>query len=280
MSGARDVEDAVARHYGRGTLLQLIQEGLRKLGRADGAISPDDLAGVDEFHMGGRQATEQLALSLVPTAHMHLLDIGCGIGGPARYFAHRFGCRVTGIDLTPEFVATAEALTRMTGLAGRVTFRQASASRLPFEPRSFEAAMLVHVGMNIPDKQAVFVQAARVLKPGGRFIVYDAMRLAPGELVFPLPWARLPENSFLAGRDEYRDGLESAGFEITEDENLAALAIEVFRQVRERMAAPEGPPPLNLPMLIGPEAPIMLANLMRTLDAGILAPVRMTCRRA
>src|SRR3546814_3455016 len=116
---------------------------------------------------------------------MSLLDIGCGLGGAARHFARACGCTVTGVDLTPEYVAVAEALTRMVGQADRVAFRAGSALDLPFEAASFDAATLLHVGMNIPDKDRLCAEAARVLKPGGVFGVYDGMRVGDGALTFP-----------------------------------------------------------------------------------------------
>ena len=120
---------------------------------------------------------------------MHLLDVGSGIGGPARTFADAFGCRVTGVDLTEEFVEAANALTRRCGLSDRVSFRQASALALPFADASFDAATLIHVGMNIEDKAGLFAEVRRVLKPDARFGVYDIMRVAEGEIPYPMPWA-------------------------------------------------------------------------------------------
>lgn len=273
------IDDAVARHYTRGSLLETIRGGLQTMGLTLDRIVPDDLAGVDEFHMGARRATEELAAALSLTSDMHVLDIGSGIGGPARYLASRFGCRVTGIDLTPEFVATADELTRMTGLADRATFQVGSATALPFADHSFDAATVLHVGMNIPDKAALFAEAARVVRPGSLFAVYDAMRLAPGELAFPMPWARSAETSFVAGRADYRRGLEAAGFEIVADDDRRELALDMFAQMRARMTSGEPPPPLSLLTLVGPEAPAMFANLAAAVGAGIVAPVRMLARR-
>src|SRR5689334_24528961 len=144
---------------------------------------------------------------------MHLLDVGCGIGGPARYFAGR-GCQVTGIDLTEEFVRVAESLTRRVKLDQTVKFRQASALELPFASDTFDGAYEIHVGMNIADKAGVFREVARVLKPNARFAIYDLMRSAEGALAFPVPWAQTQETSFVASMEEYRQGLEGAGFRI------------------------------------------------------------------
>lgn len=274
------VGDRVAGHYSRGgALLGLIEDGLRAMGRPLEGLDPDDLAGVDEFHMGGRPATERVAAALGPMAGWRVLDVGCGIGGPARYLARHHGCRVTGIDLTPEFVETAEALTRMTGLSDRVGFRLGDGGFLPFKKAEFDAATLLHVGMNVADKPALFAEVARVVRPGGGFAVYDAMRVGPGDFAFPVPWARTAETSFVASPDDYRRDLDAAGFEVAAEEDLRGPAIEMFGRMSARLAAGEPLPPLNLPLLIGPEAPTMLGNLVAALKAGQVAPVLMVCRR-
>jgi ubiquinone/menaquinone biosynthesis C-methylase UbiE len=273
------IDDEVARHYTRGSLLDMIRGGLQQMGRKPERIDPDDLAGVDEFHMGARRASEELATALSPTSDQHVLDIGSGIGGPARYLVSRFGCRVTGIDLTPEFVAIADELTRMTGLADRAGFQVGSAAALPFADHSFDAATMLHVGMNIPDKEAAFAEAARVVRPGSLFIVYDAMRLAPGELAYPMPWARSAETSFVAEPADYRRWLEAAGFAIVGEEDRRELALDMFAQMRARLDSGEPPPPLSLLTLIGPDAPRMFGNLAQAVGAGAVAPVRILARR-
>jgi len=170
------------------------------------------LAPVDEFHIGGRQATADLAAQVEFGAGLHLLDIGCGLGGASRYFAHERGCRVTGIDLTEEYVRVAEALARRVGLENRVSYRHGSALDLPFAPETFDGAYMLHVGMNIEDKKTAFAEVRRVLRPGGNFAIYVVMRESgEGELSFPVPWAASPEASFVEGAATYRRLLECAG---------------------------------------------------------------------
>lgn len=272
------LEEQVARHYTHGALGAAIDSGLQVLGRRADDLSDADLAGMDEFHMGGREATDALAQQLDLKPATSLLDIGCGIGGAARFFARQFGCRATGIDLTPEYVETAGALTRRLGLADRVEFRVGSALELPFADGSFDAATLLHVGMNIPDKGRLAAEAARVLKRGGVFAVFDVMQTAPGPIEYPVPWAADATTSFLAIPDEYRAALRAAGFEVTGERDQRKMALDFFARVRARLAA-SGPPPLGLHVLMGADAPVKIANVVALLDAGTIAPVEMIARR-
>jgi ubiquinone/menaquinone biosynthesis C-methylase UbiE len=209
---------------------------------------------------------------------LSLLDIGSGIGGPARFFASQYGCSVVGIDLTPEYVAVAERLTRMVGLTDRVRFRVGSATDLPFDEASFERATLLHVGMNVPDKGALCAEAARVLKPAGVFAVYEVMRTGEGDLIFPVAWADTAATSFVADPVTYRRALEAAGFEVMAEEDRRDPALEFFHRMRARHAE-SGLPPLGLHLHMGPDAPRKVANMIANLERGVVAPVEMICRR-
>ena len=164
-----NTEQQVATHYTHGSLLQTILNALTRMGKDPERFAATDLATGDELHLGWLPATAALAKDLGLAPGMHVLDVGSGIGGPARYFADAHQCRVTGIDLTEEFVATATDLTRRCGLSDLVTFRQGSALDLPFDAATFDAATLIHVGMNIKDKARLFGEVRRVLKSGAPF---------------------------------------------------------------------------------------------------------------
>jgi SAM-dependent methyltransferase len=206
-----DVEQSVAQHYGHGSLERTILDALAALGKGLDRLTPADLAPVDEFHIGGRKATADFAVQSEIKPGMHLLDIGCGLGGASRYFALERGCRVTGIDLTEEYVQVAQSLARRIGLDRQVSYRQGSALALPFPPGEFDGAYMLHVGMNIQDKRQLFAEARRVLKPGGIFGIYDVMREGKGDLKFPVPWAQSPETSFVESAPTYRRLLDDAG---------------------------------------------------------------------
>lgn len=273
----KTTEDEVARYWTHGSLERAIRDGLSAMGCDLDSVQPDDLAAVDEFHMGGREATVRLAERMGLEPGMAVLDIGCGIGGPARFIARQYGCAVVGVDLTPEYVAVAETLTRMVGLADRVTFRVGSATDPLFEAARFDAATLLHVGMNVPDKERLCAAAARVLRPGSVFVVYDVMRVGEGELMFPVPWAATPAMSFVADPATYRQALEAAGFEVTAQTDRRNLALEFFARIKARVAE-NGPPPLGVHLLMGPDASQKVANMVANLERGIVAPIEMICR--
>jgi ubiquinone/menaquinone biosynthesis C-methylase UbiE len=267
-----NVEQQVSAYYTRGELEEIILSKLREAGKNLDQLNTADIAALDEFHLGGRESTEALAGFMELRPGMQLLDIGCGIGGPARYFAER-GCRVTGVDLTPDFLRVAESLTRLLKLDDRLTFRQASGLELPFESASFDGAYEIHVGMNIPDKAGVFREVARVLKPGGRFAIFDLMRSGEGTLQFPVPWAKTPETSFVESLGDYRRALESAGLRVVHERSRKQFAVEFMQRVFAQAAS--GPPVLGVHLLMGEQAPVMLKNVYAALVAGILEPVEL-----
>ena len=271
-------DEDVARHWSHGSLEQAIRDGLLVAGVSPDRVRPDDLAPVDEFHMGGREATVHLAEQMGLGPRMSILDIGCGIGGPARFFAGHYGCSAVGIDVTPEYIAVAEALTRMTALAAQVTFRVGSATALPFEESCFDAATLIHVGMNIPDKDRLCAEAARVLRPGGVFGIYEVVRTGEGEIKYPVPWADTAALSFLATSAAYRQALERAGFAVVTEEDRRAFALDFFHQARARLTGSK-PPPLGIHIHMGPTAPAKIANVIENLEKGLIAPFETICRR-
>jgi SAM-dependent methyltransferase len=272
-----DIETAVSEHYGSQNLLERIVARLGDMGIAPEDVTPDDLAPVDELHVGGRAATEYAVLRLGPLKGDQVLDIGCGIGGAARYLAAHVGCRVTGIDLTPEFIAVARALSQMTGLQEQTAFEVASALDMPFEVGAFDAAITLHVAMNIPDRAGLYAEAARVLKPGGRLCVYDVMRKGEGAVPYPMPWAEGPETSHLTTPGEMADLLEGAGFEVELTEDRADFAKDFFR--RSFAAMQGGPKPLGPHLIMGANAREKLENISGAVSEGLLAPVLMMARR-
>jgi SAM-dependent methyltransferase len=272
-------EEAVVRHYARGGLEAAIMQALEGAGVDTVRLTRADLHAVDEFHMGWHAATEGLGRALRLAPGTALLDVGSGLGGPARHFAEAHGCDVTGLDLTPDFVAAATGLTRRTGLADRVRFVEGSALAMPFEDGRFDAASLIHVGMNIADKPRLFAEIRRVLRPGGRLAVYDLMRTGPGEITMPMPWASTAEASFVEPQETYVAALTGAGFRPGPAENRGARVLEQYRAMRARAAA-EGVPLVGLHIVIGPDAGERVARLAGHIEAGVLAPIEILAEAA
>jgi ubiquinone/menaquinone biosynthesis C-methylase UbiE len=271
-------EQRVADHYTNGALQAVIAAGWDKLRAASDAAPLDQLAGVDEFHIGGRAATEMVCARMELSPGLKVLDVGCGLGGAARFMAARHGVHVEGIDLTPEYVEVGNGLTRAVGLADSVRLTRASALSLPQGDASFNRASLFHVGMNIEDKPALFAEIGRVLKPGGLLAVYDVMRIGDGDLDFPVAWAQDRSTSFVATVADYRAAIEAAGLAVRSAEDKKDLALEFFARMRARMAE-SGPPPLGLHLLMGEDAGLKAANMAANIAKGALAPVLMLAQK-
>ncbi len=275
-----DIETAVARHYGNAELLARILAGLEASGADLDRLRPDDLAPVDEFHIGGREATAHAVAKLTLNAQSHLLDIGCGIGGAVRYIAAEIGCRVTGVDLTPEFIDVARRLTELTGLDGKIAYDCASALDMPFEDGVFDAAITLHVAMNIRERAALYGEIARVMKPGAALCIYDVMKAGAGELTYPVPWAESPETSHLTTADEMRGLLDVAGFDVGEVEDRSVFARAFFHRALAAAAASDGgPPPLGVHLILGASAAEMFRNMLANIEAGHIAPIQMIATR-
>jgi len=272
------VERQVVEHYGLDNLTEQILAALDQGGVDREHASTEDLAPIDEFHIGGRPATLHFASMLSFPAGGRVLDVGCGIGGAARYFAEHFDCHVTGIDLVPEYIDVARVLSERTQTEHRVAFEEASALDMQFEAEHFDAAYTIHVAMNIRDREGLYREVSRVLKPGALFGIYDVMRGESEGLVFPLPWATTEESSHLTSPDELRALLADAGFEVLEFADRRAFGIEFFQRMRARIAE-GGLPPLGMHILMGETFRDKVAHLVDGMEKGCILPAVMIARK-
>jgi len=272
------VNESVQAHYTRSGLGDLILAALEKAGKDLSRLTPEDLAPIDEFHIRGRTATLELARAARVDSTKRVLDVGSGVGGTSRCLAREFGCRVTGIDLTDEYCRAAAMLSDRIGLTDLVDYRQGDATSLPFPDGSFDIVWTAHVAMNIPDKPKLYQEMYRVLKPGGTLAIYDVLAGPSGPVLFPVPWARTPESSFLATPDELRSLLEEAGFNIEAWSDTTNAARAWFVALAEKIRK-EGMPPLGFHVLLGSDFPAMAQNQRRNLEEARIALAQIVARR-
>jgi len=258
----------VSDHYGGDGLEARIARAMTEAGMGDQAIDWRLLAPLDQFHVRGLAASQELAEGLGLRPGASILDVGSGLGGPARHLASVFGCQVTGVDLNPAFVDVARMLANRTGLTASVVFRQADALDLPFADASFDHAWTQHVAMNIQDKASLYRSIRRVLKPGGRLAIYDVVQGGGEPLIFPVPWASAPDISFLATPESMRRDLAETGFAERAWSDKTELGLAWFAEQQAARQSGSAPGPLGLQVVMGPQMAIMAANLARNLAEG------------
>ena len=269
----------VAAHYSRGSLLARLNAALTEDGVDPDHPSMDALAPYDQFHGRGLEATLEIAGLMQAGPADHILDIGSGIGGPARYFANRFGCRVTGIDLTPEFCDVARHLTRLLKLEDRIKFEVGDALAMPFANASFDGAYSMNVSMNIADKSAFYREIRRVLKPGAWLVLSEIAKGEGGELEYPTPWASSARTSFLSTPEETRRGLSEAGFDVIRLHSTLEEARAYSARARAMVERGEKPPHRAVMLIHGEIATPALANTSRGLLEGRIVPIEVLSRK-
>ena len=270
----------VANHYTRGDLLSAIRAGVEKLGKTPETVTIEDLAPVDEFHIGGRMATRSFLDQIGIRPEDHVLDVGCGIGGASRFAARTYGCQVTGMDLTEEYVETGNTLCSWLGLENRVKLSQGNALAMNLPDATVDKAFMLHVGMNIPDKASLVMEVWRVLRPGGVFGIYDIMEVGGDQLKYPVPWATVAKASSLASPAIYKHSLMAAGFQIVSERDRREFALDFFERLKANSALADGPPPLGLLILMGKEAPTKVQNMIENVSRNRVAPIELIARKA
>ena len=275
-----EVRAHVETHYTRPQIGDAILAALKAAGKDIDHLTTDDLAPVDEFHSRRRTATVELAALLAPAATDHIIDVGCGIGGPSRFLAATYGCRVTGLDLTAEFCRVAADLTRRAGFADRVEFRHGDATAMPFADRSFDLAWLQNASMNIADRDRLYGEIRRILKPGGRFALQDVTAGPGGAPYYPVPWAREARISFLLPPETTRAKLEAAGFRILIWQDKTAIAIaEALAERAKAKANPSPPPSLGIHLILGADFAAMMKNSLPNLEEGRIGLINAVLER-
>ena len=260
---AEDV-GAIERNYGRNGLIARTLAAINAAGLDPDALTRDDLQPMDEFHIRGRIATRELAALTHLALDTHVLDVGCGVGGPARTLAAEFGCRVTGLDLIADYCQLAEFLTAATGLSDQITVRCGSALEMPFDDGVFDAAWMQHVSMNIEGKERLFGEIHRVLRSQGVLALHEVYAGPAGSRHYPVPWAADASIDFLVTQEETRRTIEATGLREIEWTDVTEKSREWFRNMlAARRSGP--PPPLGLHLLVS-DFPARAANVLRNLE--------------
>jgi ubiquinone/menaquinone biosynthesis C-methylase UbiE len=262
-----ETDERVSRHYGWSGLTQSIEEEIRRKGIDPPRVTVDELAPVDNYHWHRLAGTLALARAAGISAADRVLDVGGGIGGPARQLAQRYGCRVTVLDLTAEYCAVGEQLTAWTKLEGQVSFVCATALAMPFPDSSFDVVWTQHASMNIADKAGLYREMARVVRVGGRLAFFDVLAGPNQPIHFPVPWASDPSFNFLLTPEETRTLIARSGFR-----EIAWMTGEALEAELDRADAPTGrpspDPSLDPGLLNGPDGPQMGANVARNSAEG------------
>jgi ubiquinone/menaquinone biosynthesis C-methylase UbiE len=269
----------ISRHYSRGDLLSRLNAALKEDGIDPGKPTLEALAPYDQFHGRGLEATDEIAGLMPAGPSDHILDIGSGIGGPARYFATRFGCRVTGIDLTEEFCEVARHLTQLLELDDRVAVETGDALAMPFPDAAFDGAYSMNVSMNIADKGRFYREIQRVLKPGAWLVLSELAKGEGAELEYPTPWAASAATSFLSTLEETRGGLLRAGFEVVQLRSTRDEALAFGARSRALVERGEKPPHRAVMLIHGDAATQAMRNTARGLTDGAIVPIEVLARK-
>lgn len=271
-------EATIADHWGRGDVYARILAALEKTSKPLDTLTIEDLAPVDHFHARGFPATVELADQLPIKAGQHLLDIGCGVGGPARYLAQRFGCKVSGIDITPPFIEAAQGLTKLLHMEAQVALSLGDGNRLPYADATFDGAYTQHVTMNVADRNGFFSEAYRVLKRGAFFALTEHGLGPAGSPHHPLPWSEDGSGAYLKTPADTQRYLETAGFVDVTIEYTGAKYLEGYNRAIA-LAAQGALPPLGIHLLMGESAPQKTKNSARNIEERRTEPVKILCRK-
>ncbi len=258
-------DKAINKHYGISGILNSILDGLESSGKDLHSLEPNDLSPIDEFHTRGKESTIEIADLAQLQPYHTVLDVGCGLGGSARYIANEYGCSVVGIDLTDEYIDVANKLTEFVNLTDKVSFKQGSALELPFPSENFDIVWTEHTQMNIPDKEKFYGEMSRVLKPKGRLVFHDIFFGDTSSPHYPTPWAEYDSLSSLCTQEDAKSAIQQSNFVIKEWNDKSEQSLEFFKEAIKKTEK-SGPPLLGFHLLMGKTAKTKLLNIARNLE--------------
>ena len=258
--------------------MERIRDAVASLEQSSEGLTVEDLAPLDEFHIGGREATRSLIDKLAISSGHRVLDIGCGLGGAARFVTSSYQAHVTGIDITPSFIEAGRELTQWVGLQELVQLEVGNALDLPYPPTCYQRAYMLHVGMNIQNKESLFREVFRVLDDDGIFGLYDICRVQGKTLRYPVPWAADANMNHAATASQYQQALHAAGFEVVNVEDKHAFAMEFYQRIRKEMEK-KGPAPLGLHLIMGEQTKVKLGHMIQGLQERAITPVEWVVKK-
>ena len=268
---------AINKHYGISGILDSILKGLESSGKKLDSLKPEDLAPIDEFHTRGKDSTVEIANLAQLQPHHNVLDVGCGLGGSARYIAEKYGCNVIGIDLTEQYIDVANKLTERVKMSDKVSFKQTSALEIPFESDNFDVIWTEHTQMNIADKRGFYGELSRVLKPNGKLVFHDIFG-TDNPAHYPTPWAEHDSLSSLCTEEEARDAVERSNLAVEQWINKSIESLEFFKNIAKKIET-SGPPPLGFHLLMGSTAKTKLLNQVRNLEENKISVIQATASK-
>ncbi len=268
-------DKAIGKHYGIRGILNSIIRGLESSGKDLHALTIDDLAPIDEFHTRGKESTIEIGNLAQIQPHHKVLDVGCGLGGSARYIANEHGCSVVGIDLTDEYIDVANTLTELVNLTDKVSFKQGSALELPFPSETFDVVWTEHAQMNIADKEQFYGELGRVLKLNGRLVFHDIFFGTASNPYYPTPWAEYNTLSSLCTQEEAKDVIEKSNLTVHEWKDKSEQSLEFFKKMAMKIEE-SGPTPLGFHLLMGKTAKIKFLNQVQNLEESKISIVQGT----
>ena len=275
MSDAQSISD----HWGTGDVFARIMEAMQAAGINPDTVAIEQLAPVDHFHARGFPATVDLADALPIRAGDRLVDIGCGLGGPARYLAKRFQCRVDGIDITAPFVEAANKLSALVGMDDVVVCRHGDGQKLPYGDQEFDGGYTQHVTMNVPDRDVFFGEAYRVLRPGAVFALTEHGLGEVGDPHHPVPWSEDGSGAYLMRPADTVAALKNAGFTNIEVTDTGEKYLQGYQAAIER--AEKGDTPVfGTHILLGKLAPQIVRNAGRNIEERRTHPVQILCYKS
>ena len=260
-------EQSISDQYGQSDLSSKILTALQDAGKDIDSLTTNDLSSFDQHHSGGLAATRELASLVGLREGIRVLDVGSGVGGPARTLATEYGCDVTGIDLTEEYCHAAEMLTARLGLEARVRFHCGSALDMPFDDGTFDVVWMQNSSMNIPDKENLYSEVRRVLRIGGSLATQDVLSGPVEPLYYPVPWAADSSLSSMIGAEDLRNLLGQLGFIESAWIDGTELAM---KSAKERVAAAsaESPSPISQVLFVNQDERETMENILRNYEEG------------